>query len=162
MAFQSLSTSKQFWIKCIASSFGAGYAPIVPGTFGTVAAIPLFFLFGYWGNRWTLGGVTLAVFIIGVWASNYAESLYGRKDPSQVVIDEVLGYLVAMLFLPFQVKYVLISFVVFRLMDIVKPWPAYQIQEVRGGWGIMLDDLIAGIYSGLVILLGDYLYRIIV
>jgi phosphatidylglycerophosphatase A len=162
MPSQTSSSTRDFWIKCIASACGAGYAPIVPGTFGTLAAVPLFYLIAIYGNRWILGLAAIVLFGIGVWVSTKAEILYGRKDPSKVVIDEVMGFLVAMLFLPFQVKYVLISFVVFRIMDIVKPWPAQQIQVLHGGWGIMLDDLFAGIYSGLVILLGNYLYRIIV
>jgi phosphatidylglycerophosphatase A len=162
MSAQAGSAYKDFWIKCIASACGAGYAPIVPGTFGTLAAVPLYYLIAIYGNRWILGLAAIICLGIGIWVSDRAEILYGKKDPSQVVIDEVMGYLVAMLFLPFQVKYVLISFVVFRIMDIVKPWPARQIQVLHGGWGIMFDDLVAGIYSGLVILSGDYLYRIIV
>ena len=101
----------------------------------------------------TLLGITA----IGIWSSDEAEKLYEKKDPSYVVIDEVIGLLFTMLFLPFQLKYVLIAFVVFRIMDIIKPYPARQWQELHGGIGIVIDDVVAGIYSGLLILLGSYI-----
>ena len=77
------------------------------------------------------------------------EHIYQTKDPSFVVIDEISGYLITMIFLPFQVKYVLIAFFVFRIMDIIKPFPARRLELLKGGIGVMIDDIIAGVYAGL-------------
>ena len=138
--------------RIIATGFGSGYAPVAPGTFGSLMAIPVIYLF-WTSPRWVFLLATVALTLIGVWAASVAEKQFQKKDPSFVVIDEIVGMMVAMLFLPFQLKFVLISFLVFRVMDIIKPWPARKLEEVKGGWGIMLDDVFAGIYTGLCIFL---------
>ena len=119
---------RDFWVKLIASGIGTGYAPIIPGTFGSLLGIVIFMSISHFSRSLffiTLLGITA----IGIWSSDEAEKLYEKKDPSYVVIDEVIGLLFTMLFLPFQLKYVLIAFVVFRIMDIIKPYPARQWQE---------------------------------
>lgn len=110
--------------------------------------------------RWLLFVTILGLIAIGIWVSDEAEKLFQKKDPSFVVIDEVIGILVTMLFLPFQVKYVLMAFISFRIMDILKPYPARKLEAIHGGMGIVIDDIIAGIYAGLAILLCIYIIRI--
>jgi len=139
--------TKEFLVKFIATGYGSGYAPIIPGTFGTLAAFPIFWAMTYLIFPVYIA-VTVIISLIGIWAAGEAEKLFGVKDPHPVVIDEIAGLLTAMLFLPFQIKYLLIAFVIFRVFDVLKPWPCFQIQSLDGGWGIMLDDLIAGLYTG--------------
>ena len=151
---------RDFWIKFIASGIGTGYAPIIPGTFGTLLGIAVFMSLSQF-PRWLFFITLLGITAIGIWTSDKAEKLYQKKDPSYIVIDEVIGLLFTMLFLPFQVKYVLIAFIVFRIMDVIKPYPAKQWQELHGGIGIVIDDIVAGIYSGLIILFCVYIFGII-
>ena len=128
----------------IAFGFGSGLAPWAPGTFGTLAAVPLY---------WLLQPLSLAAYLalllvfsgIGVWACGRTARELGSKDPSAIVWDEVVGYLLAMTGSPGGRPWVLAGFVVFRLFDIWKPWPVRVLdQRVTGGLGIILDDLAAG------------------
>lgn len=132
----------------LSSWFGVGIIPVIPGTFGTLGAIPLILglsLLGKWA-----GLIALVVLIVlGVWASGRTEKVLGRTDPSLVVIDEVAGFLVTLLLLPITWLTLLSGFVLFRLFDIFKPWPAGQAEALKGGWGIVADDLIAGLYAHL-------------
>ena len=128
----------------IAFGFGSGLAPWAPGTFGTLAAVPLY---------WLLQPLSLAAYLalllvfsgIGVWACGRTERELGSKDPSAIVWDEVVGYLLAMTGSPGGWPWAVAGFVVFRLFDIWKPWPVRVLdQRVTGGLGIILDDLAAG------------------
>jgi phosphatidylglycerophosphatase A len=150
---------KHFLIKFFATGAGTGYAPIVPGTFGTLMGIVVFMVFMDL-PRWVFLITVLGLTAIAIWVSELAEPLFHTKDPSYVVIDEVIGILMAMIFLPFHVKYVLIAFVVFRVMDIIKPYPAHKWQDLHGGLGIVIDDVVAGIYSGLLILFCISIFKI--
>jgi len=89
--------------------------------------------------------VTLGLYLVGVWASNYAAVIFNDDDPHKVVIDEVVGYLITMMFVPFTLKRMIAGFFIARILDIIKPFPAYQAQALRGGNGIMADDAISGI-----------------
>ena len=125
----------------------AGYFPFAPGTVGSAAAFV-----AYLGVRWTASpGVELAavvlLFAAGVWAAQAAEQHFGRTDPGYIVIDEVVGMLITLLFLPVTWKGALAGFLLFRLFDIVKPFPAARCERLYGGWGVMMDDLVAGIYG---------------
>ncbi len=150
---------RNFTIKFLATGAGTGYTPVVPGTFGTLMGVVIFMAMIQF-PRWLLFVTILGLIAIGIWVSDEAEKLFQKKDPSFVVIDEVIGILVTMLFLPFQVKYVLMAFISFRIMDILKPYPARKLEAIHGGMGIVIDDIIAGIYAGLAILLCIYIIRI--
>ncbi|OPZ20275.1 MAG: Phosphatidylglycerophosphatase A [candidate division BRC1 bacterium ADurb.BinA364] len=147
-----------------ASGFGAGYSPIAPGTAGSAAAIPLYFLAFDWLNRpgWAWAGYLAFValwFAAGVWASSRAETLLRKTDPGFVCIDEVVGYFLCVFALPNPIPWhaFVVAFFVFRLFDIWKPEPIDRLQRLHGGLGIMIDDLLAGVYTCLVLQL---IYRI--
>lgn len=144
-------TGPSFLSKCIATAFFSGYSPIAPGTAGSLLALlPLFFFPGT--PTPVLALLVIIVFITGVWVSKKFEVAYG-KDPQVVVIDEVVGMWVTMLFVPITWFNLAAGFILFRLFDIIKPPPARQLEELKHGWGIMLDDVAAGIYAGIVLFL---------
>jgi phosphatidylglycerophosphatase A len=130
------------------ASFGyVGFFPFAPGTAGSLAALVLFAFI-----RWVgLPGLELAaigaVFVVGVWAASGTEAALGRKDPGVVVIDEVLGMLITLALLPVSLLGVFVGFLLFRVLDVVKPYPAAQLEHLHGGLGIMADDAVAGLYS---------------
>jgi len=132
----------------LATWFGIGLAPLASGTFGTLAAVPLILLlncFGEWYGVFALAVVT----VVAIWASDRTQELLGRTDPSEVVIDEVAGFLVTMLLLPASWVNMGLGFILFRFFDIVKPWPVRQSERLKGGFGIVVDDLLAGVYAHL-------------
>jgi len=140
--------------------FGAGRAPIVPGTVGTLAAVPLAVLAEHFLPAWGFLAAALGIAILGVWASGVAARVMAVRDPGQVVIDEVAGYFVTLLFLPAGAWTLLLGFILFRAMDIIKPQPARWAEGLPGGWGIVADDLIAGVYANLALrLLGALALR---
>ncbi len=143
-------------VLAIASGAGTGYAPIAPGTAGSALATGLWLLVVPWSGissaAW-LGGVLL-VTAIGVWAAGEAEKLYGTHDDGRITIDELAGQGVALLFVPVgsgpEVFGVALSaFLLFRLFDIWKPWPARRFESLPGGVGVVADDLMAGVYANL-------------
>lgn len=139
------------WI-AIATFFGLGYSPIAPGTVGTLGGVAIYLLFHFMN----LGWVTYSLFfillcVLGVIASSHAETHFGVKDPPAVVIDEVLGFLVAMFLIPFSWKILVIGFIINRILDIYKPFPAKQTQNLPGGWGIVLDDLVTSAYTNIIL-----------
>ncbi len=126
-----------------------GYFPVASGTFGTLVGVVLFILIS--GSPplfyWT---VVLVVVAAGIWSAGRCERIFGQKDSSQVVIDEIAGYLVAMFAVPAKPGWILAGFVLFRVADVIKPPPAgYADREMKGGTGVMLDDLVAGAYTWL-------------
>ncbi len=139
----------------LATWFGCGYSPLVPGTVGTLGAVPLVLLLWWSGSRPAHLVAIVVVTAAGVWAADHAERHFGVKDPKPVVIDEVAGMLVATFPLhfgswwPWQLVF---AFVLFRAFDVLKPWPARRLERLPGGWGIMADDLFAGLYANLLIL----------
>lgn len=133
----------------------AGLAPRAPGTFGSLAAIILApFLFMPWSLPVRLG-VLAALFLLGALAASRAEALLGQKDPGSVVIDEVLGQWVALLPFAYLLWWELaLAFGLFRLFDIAKPWPVKASEDwLPGGFGIMIDDVFAGLYAMVIMLL---------
>ena len=127
--------------------FGSGLAPVAPGTFGTVAALPLYWLlsslplFGYLL-------VTLLAFIVGVYLCGYTSRALGVHDHSGIVWDEIVGYLITMIAVPVDLLWMGLGFLLFRFFDIVKPWPIrWADSKLSGGFGIMLDDVLAGIFA---------------
>ena len=140
-----------FWHPaCLISTwFGAGLLPITPGTWGSLAALPFAWLIAsHCGALGLLIGGAVA-FAIGVWAAEVYSRRSGLDDPGPVVIDEVAGQWMTLAFAPLDPLAYLVGFLLFRLADIVKPWPARWVdREVSGGLGAMLDDMLAAMYSG--------------
>jgi len=138
---------------------GVGYLPLAPGTWGSLVGVGIFLLL----TRVIAGNALVAmvlVFIIvvtavGTWAATRTEELSGRKDPGKVVVDEVAGQLIALfpltLFTSWSTMAVIVSFILFRFFDIVKPYPANRLQELNGGAGVMFDDLVAGVYAAVIV-----------
>lgn len=135
--------------KALVTGLGAGYSPLAPGTCGSLLALlaAWFLIPGHW---WALTAAALLVSLAGVPLSTWAEKRWGA-DPPRVVIDEVAGQWLALVFLPKALAVYLPAFLLFRLFDIVKPWGIYRVQEVSGGWGVVLDDLLAGVYTNIVL-----------
>jgi phosphatidylglycerophosphatase A len=137
----------------IATCGTAGYAPVASGTVGSivglglvigVAHLPL----GSLGRAVALASLAVALFPVGVWSAGKAEQFFSRKDPGQVVIDEVVGQIVTFVAAPdFSWKWMLGGFALFRIFDIFKPPPARQMERLPAGWGIMMDDVAAGLYA---------------
>lgn len=132
----------------IASGLGCGYAPLAPGTAGSLLAVAIFWLWPL--NSWIWLTIIILVFFIGVWAATGVEREKGN-DPGLVVIDEVVGQWISYLFLPVSLFNLIAGFFLFRLFDIFKPFPIDQSQKLKGGWGIMIDDVLAGIYANVLL-----------
>lgn len=128
-----------------------GYSPLAPGTAGTLASIPLYFILSHLSPLYYLA-VVVGWIYIAIWASDGAEVLLQSRDCRHIVIDEMVGFLVAMILIPPTVRNILLAFILFRAFDIIKPFPIRRLEEkVRGGYGVVLDDIIAGVYTNLVI-----------
>jgi len=144
-------------IAYLVATFGnVGRIPVVPGTFGTLAALPLAYALALAGNPLLFGIVLSLVVILGIWSAGVVEEGEGTTDPSLVVVDEAAGFLVTVAFLPPAPLTYLAAFVLFRILDITKPPPARRAEKFRGGLGIMADDLIVGIYGNLILRAGLY------
>ncbi len=136
------------------TAFYAGRSPIAPGTMGTLVAMVLYIVENYFFGH-VLGDsilyINLVVVLVLVYPSvklcDFGEVYYNEKDPQNIVLDEVMGYWTALLFVPFSFTAAMAGFILFRIFDIVKPFPADSLQSLKGGWGIMIDDYIAGIYA---------------
>jgi phosphatidylglycerophosphatase A len=138
----------------IAVFFGAGLLPKMPGTWGSVAALPLAWLIQIWGGAPWLAFATLAVFLLGVWASSVHARTLGGDDPGEIVVDEVAGQWLTLLVVPADLVLYAAGFVLFRFFDIVKPWPvSWADRRIKGGLGIMFDDILAGIYAAILLLI---------
>ncbi|GAA3536986.1 phosphatidylglycerophosphatase A family protein [Zobellella aerophila] len=133
----------------LALGFGAGLSPVMPGTMGTLAAVPLYWLIQGLPLGWYLALLVVG-FIAGIWICNAATKAIGRHDHGAIVWDEIIGFGITMTAAPAGWQWVLAGFVLFRLFDIVKPWPIRWFdRRIHGGFGIMLDDVIAGIFAWL-------------
>src|SRR6185295_18343323 len=138
---------------------GVGYLPLAPGTWGSLVGVGIFLLL----TRVIAGNALVAVVLVfiivvtavGTWAATRTEELSGRKDPGKVVVDEVAGQFIALfpltLFTRWSTVAVIVSFILFRFFDIVKPYPANKLQELNGGAGVMFDDLVAGVYAAVIV-----------
>lgn len=147
------ATRKTFWAWTVATFFGFGLLKPAPGTWGSGAAVLLWAIFGVFAHPQPniLLGVLIAGIVIsialGVPAATIAARESGRKDPGFVVVDEVSGQWIALLFCPVDWHHGLIAFALFRLFDITKPFPARQLESLPEGWGIVFDDVAAGLYA---------------
>jgi phosphatidylglycerophosphatase A len=145
----------------LATLFGAGRSPFAPGTVGTLAVLPLAALSWRFLPVWGHLLATLAVAAAGIWAADVAARTMGLKDPGAVVIDEAAGLMVTLVGVPFGWATGAAAFLLFRAMDVLKPPPADRLERLPGGWGIVLDDLAAGLYANLALHLGAWLWRMI-
>ncbi|MEK7449905.1 MAG: phosphatidylglycerophosphatase A [Planctomycetota bacterium] len=147
---------KNLLLKALTSGLFTGYTPVIPGTGGTLLALLLYYIlnlvflnhlpFQIWCGS-TIIFFTLLSLLTGQWAEEH----FQKKDPGQFVLDEMAGFGCAIFLIPFTWTWWLAAFLLFRFFDIVKPFPAKQVQQYHGGLGIVLDDILAGIYANLVI-----------
>ncbi len=134
-----------------ATGGGVGLIPGAPGTYGTVVGFFLYWaVIGLSPLHYLLFVLTFSIF--SAWAAGFAELSFGQKDSGKIVIDEIAGYLVTMLFVPAHFSTMVVGFIFFRLFDIWKPFPIRKIERhVKGGWGVVGDDLAAGVFANLVL-----------
>ena len=131
--------------------FGCGRFPKMPGTAGTVGALPFYVLLAQGGPFLVAAGALVAI-LVGVWAATQVVRATGLPDPQIVCIDEVAGVLVTLAAAPFTWQGVLASVVLFRVFDQWKPWPARRAEKLREGWGVVMDDVFAGLWGAVVVL----------
>ncbi len=133
----------------LSSNAGLGYAPVAPGTFGTLAGIPTFYYLSRFS--WPLQLLTLiAIVFLSFWVCDIAGKYYGEADDGRIVIDELTGYLITVAFLPFSWPVAILGFIWFRIFDIIKPPPASWFdRKMKNGLGVTLDDVMAGIYAAI-------------
>ncbi len=158
------------------TTFGVGYLPLAPGTYGSAVGVLIYLGIGWLGGSeglfllqngfrseqtsaflWAeIGILFLAFTLIGIWASGHSIPLLGDKDPSEAVVDEVIGQLITFMFVPFGISwpFVLAGFLLFRLFDIWKPYPIDALQILPGGIGVCADDILAGVYAGVCLAVG--------
>ena len=131
----------------LATCFKIGHLPIAPGTWGSLAAVIGWWLWLQYLDPLVFIVLIITIFTIGVFATNIIIDHSGEKDPSRIVIDEVAGQWLGLLVLPDGALYIAAAFISFRLLDIIKPWPIRQLEKFPKGWGVMLDDMLAGILT---------------
>ena len=134
----------------VATGAGVGFAPVAPGTFGSALGLAVFYAVRL--QRSTIVEAASIVLLVGVavWSATEAERHFGTIDPGPIVVDEVVGMLLTLAFVPVNLAGAGVAFVVFRLLDVVKPWPARRLERLPGGLGVVLDDVMAGAYGNLV------------
>lgn len=138
-----------FITRIIGSGFFTGYAPAATGTVGSIAAL-LFFLIPNFSSIYSIIPSTIILFVIGGLAADKMEKVYGQ-DPGVVTVDEFVGMWLSMWFIPVTYLNVGLAFIIFRILDILKPYPAGEFDKRSGGWNIMLDDVIAGLYTNVIL-----------
>jgi phosphatidylglycerophosphatase A len=141
---------KNWFVLFVAQGAYSGRSPFAPGTAGTAVAVLLYLLLATLPLAWYLAACVLTI-AIAIWTADKAENLLGKRDASSIVIDEIAGYLVSMILLPPGWFFVVAAFFLFRIFDIIKPWPCGRLQDLHGGPGVVLDDIGAGIYTNAVL-----------
>ena len=134
-----------------------GYFPFAPGTVGSAAGLLFYALVWWTGSPIVEVGMIVALFAAGTWAGTVAERYFGGVDPGPIVMDEVVGMLITLAFIPVGWSGALAGFVLFRIFDVIKPYPAGKLEELHGGFGVMADDAMAAIYANLALRLVLYL-----
>ncbi|MCP4681956.1 MAG: phosphatidylglycerophosphatase A [Desulfobacterales bacterium] len=132
----------------ISTWFGTGLLPGPTGTYGTIAAVPLVLCLNGLGMVWRISSLMLLI-MLAVWAAGLAEDILEQDDPSEVVIDEVAGFLFAMFLLGPGWPALCLGFIFFRFFDVVKPYPIKKLEKIKGGLGIVMDDILAGLYAAI-------------
>ena len=126
-----------------------GHVPVAPGTFGSAAGLVVFYAVRSTGSTVVELSAIILLFAIGIWAGTVAERHYGGVDPAPIVLDEVVGMLITLALLPVSAAGAIVGFCVFRVLDVVKPWPSARFERLPGGLGVMADDGMAALYSNL-------------
>jgi phosphatidylglycerophosphatase A len=127
-----------------------GYVPFAPGTFGSAVGLALFFAIRATGSVGLELGAIALLFAVGIWSGTEAEHHFGGIDPGPIVLDEVVGMLITLALLPVNLTGAIVGFVLFRILDVVKPWPSARFETLPGGLGVMADDGMAAIYGNLI------------
>ena len=142
----------------LATGFGVGYSPIAPGTLGTLVAIPIYYFLSEIPSA--LYEITLiGFFFLSVWISEKAEIFFVKKDDQRIVIDEIIGFLITMLWVPKTTRFIIIGFILFRFFDILKPFPIRRLEKgLKGGYGVVLDDVAAAVYANIILHLIGRIY----
>lgn len=148
-----------FFERLMGSGFYTGYLPFASGTFASIAAILIYWIPGFENL------LIMSLFIVlfcsyGVYVGNKFEKIYG-KDPAECTIDEIVGQWIALLFMPKMVLTTLLSFFVWRFLDIIKPFPAKKLEGLPGGVGIMIDDIVAAVYSLIIVHIILFIFKIV-
>lgn len=149
MAEQNRSDRVNFFVELIATGLGTGLSPVAPGTAGSLLAIMIYLIPGFQKGQIIVPTI-LIFFTCGSYTAGRLEKTYGH-DPSRVVIDEVVAMWISLMFLPKELPFIVAAFISFRFLDIIKPFPANYFDRKRGGINIMLDDVICGIYTNLML-----------
>ena len=137
-------------IKFIATGFYSGYSPIAPGTAGSLVGVLIYLLtFSLQLSAFSYFLLTISIVLIGIWVSEKAEYIFKRKDSQKIVIDEIAGILISLFMLPHEFWIVLSGFIIFRIIDISKPF--YMLERLPSGFGVMMDDVAAGIATNLIL-----------
>lgn len=147
---------KNFLIKTCSSVFGLGYMPVAPGTFGTLGAFILWLVFFRYLDRSSFMVALVLIIFFSCYIAELASKIYKAKDPQKIVIDELCGFLVAVSFSGRSLLMGLLGFALFRLFDILKPWPVKKFESLPGGLGIVMDDVMAGVYGAFVLGIVSY------
>ena len=126
-----------------------GYVPVAPGTFGSAAGLAVFYAVRSIGSSGVELAAIIVLFAVGIWSATVAEHHLGGVDPAPIVLDEAVGMLIALAFLPVSVTGAIVGFLIFRVLDVVKPWPSSRFERLPGGLGVMADDGMAAAYSNL-------------
>ena len=148
--------------RAVATCFGIGYVPYAPGTVASLVSVPVGWWFAFMGSWYTLFVFVITVVLLGIWSSSALELQKGEHDPSECVIDEVAGQWLALMPLAFSGKLlsllgIVLAFVLFRLFDVIKPYPISRLERLPGGLGVMADDIMAGIFAGILVMLAAQL-----
>ena len=133
----------------VATAGYCGYFPIAPGTVGSAAGLVVYLLVWWVGSTTFEVALIVGLFLAGVWAGTTAERYFGGIDPGPIVLDEVVGMLITLAFIPVGLPGALAGFVLFRIFDVIKPFPARRLESLHGGLGVMADDAMAAIYANL-------------
>ena len=146
-----------YFIVMFATGFGVGYSPIAPGTLGTLLAIPVYYFLSNISSP--IYEITLiGFFFLSVWISENAEVSFGKRDDRRIVIDEMMGFLITMLWVPKTALFIIIGFLLFRVFDIIKPPPIRRLERAKGGFGVVLDDVLAGVYANIILQIISYYF----
>ncbi len=137
------------WQELIATGFYLGRFKYAPGTVGTLLGIPLAYLLAY--KWWLTLFLGLLLYIIAVWSAGYMVELTREKDPEEVVIDEVVGYFLSFLLVEPTLKTLVVAFIIFRILDIVKPYPIKLFERLPKGHGVVADDAVAGLMNAVIL-----------
>ena len=138
-----------FIIRTLSTFFYVGYLPFIPGTFASIVGVLLIYLLK--DNSFIYILFTVVLIILGFLISGKAEKIFNQKDARFIVIDEVSGMLLSLLFIPYDIRLIVMAFILFRILDAFKPYPSDRLQRLAGSIGIMSDDIVAGLYTNIIL-----------